>query len=89
MCSSKTLEAEMQHGEPPSESQDPVRLIHELFRACSHQDQLKLLEDLPSYLNRDFVSLLPLELVEEILSYLSPSSVLGSCILVSGEKQEY
>ena len=76
----------MQHCEPSSEPQNPVRLIHELFCACSLQDQLKLLEDLPSYLNRDFVSLLPLEVVEKILSYLSPSSVLGSCILVSGEK---
>jgi hypothetical protein len=62
---------------------DSVALIRELLRVCSHQDHLELMNDLVGYLQRDFFQLLPLEMVEHVLSYLPLSCVVGSCLRVS------
>lgn len=57
--------------------------IHKLFSECSHQEQLHLLEELTDHLKTDFFQLLPLELVEQVLSYLPPTCILGSCVQVT------
>lgn len=59
-----------------------VELLCKLFSQCSHQEQVTLMERLPVYLRRDFLSLLPPELVVKILYYLEPSDVFN-CLLVS------
>lgn len=66
----------------PSDSDSRVELLCDLFSRCTHREQVVVLEQLPEYLKRDFVSLLPPELVMKILCYLDPMDVLG-CLLVS------
>jgi len=61
--------------EPEEQSQTLTRLIS---RCGSHQLWL-LQQKLPDFLYRDFVSLLPPELTEEILSYVSPADLLSCC----------
>ena len=60
-----------------------VELMCELFSRCSHRQQVCLLEDrLPRFLQRDFVSLLPPEIVGHILRFLEARDVFR-CLLVS------
>lgn len=61
---------------------DKKTMILELFSRCTHQEQLELIEELSLYLKRDFIKLLPIEVVEKVLSYLPVSSV-ASCVRVS------
>ena len=65
------------------DSMSRISSIHKLFSECSHQEQLHLLEDLADHLKKDFFQLLPLELVEQVLSYLPPICILGSCVQVT------
>ena len=58
-------------------------LVCELFSRCSHRQQVWLVEDgLPRFLKRDFVSLLPPEIVGLLLRFLGIRDVFG-CLLVS------
>ena len=60
-----------------------VDAVCELFSRCSHRQQLELLQDrLPRFLRRDFVSLLPPELVSHLLRFLTVRDVFR-CLLVS------
>ena len=61
---------------------DEKMKILELFSRCTHQEQLELMEELFLYLKRDFIRLLPIEVVEKVLSYLPVYSVV-SCVRVS------
>ena len=60
-----------------------VEQICSLFGECTHQEQLSLLDRLPACLCRDFISLLPPEMVSMIMAYLDPKDLLNSCLLVS------
>ena len=60
-----------------------VEAVCELFSRCSHRQQVLLMDDrLPIFLKRDFVSLLPPEIVVIILGYLEPRDIFR-CLLVS------
>lgn len=60
-----------------------VDAVCELFSRCSHRQQVELVEDrLPMFLKRDFVSLLPPEMVVKILSFLEAGDIF-KCLLVS------
>ena len=59
-----------------------IELLCRLFSQCSHHEQVILMERLPVYLRRDFLSLLPTELVPKILCYLRLGDVF-SCLSVS------
>ena len=60
-----------------------VDLVCELFSHCSHRQQLELLKDrLPRFLKRDFLSLLPPEVVGHVLRFLGVRDVFR-CLLVS------
>ena len=60
-----------------------VETICELFSKCSLRQQVHLMKDrLPEFLKRDFIALLPPEIVSKILSYLETGSVFN-CLLVS------
>ena len=64
-------------------SLERISLVRELFGKCSHQEQVGLLATLSLHLKRDFLTSLPRELVEYVLSFLDLSCVLGCCVLVS------
>lgn len=58
-------------------------IVCDIFSHCSHTEQVTLLEErLPLYLKRDFVSILPPEIVIKILSYLETGDIFR-CLLVS------
>ncbi len=57
-------------------------ILRDLFSHCSHQEQLTLLQELPKFLCRDFIVLLPLDVVPLILEYLEPAHVITSCMMV-------
>ena len=58
-------------------------LVCSVFSRCSHRQQVRLMDEcLPVYLQRDFLSLLPPELVLKILGYVDPVG-LCRCLLVS------
>ena len=60
-----------------------VDAVCELFSRCSHRQQVQLVDDyLPTYLKRDFMSLLPPEIVVKILSFLTAGDIF-KCLLVS------
>ncbi len=59
-----------------------VDLMCELFDLCPHREQIEILARLPGFLLRDFIGLLPPELVEKILCYLHGQDVF-TCMLVS------
>ena len=62
---------------------DLLDVICELFSRCSHGQQVQLMEDrFPRFLKRDFVTLLPPEIVAKILSCLETGDVFR-CLLVS------
>lgn len=64
------------------DSRSRVVLLKQLLVVCTHQEQLAVEEALSSYLCRDFLTLLPPELVCKILSYLDYKEVLKHCSLV-------
>lgn len=66
------------------DSKNRISAVHEAFRQCNHREQVQLLDELAKYCKRDFLTLLPLEMAEKILSYIPLSCVLGACIRVSG-----
>ena len=58
-------------------------IVCNAFSRCSHRQQVRLMDEcLPAYLRRDFLSLLPPELVLKILSYIDLVD-LCRCLLVS------
>lgn len=59
-----------------------ARFILEVFEQCSLAEQLNLLSRLTQCLKRDFLVSLPLETSERILSYLNPTFVVRTCMLV-------
>jgi len=61
---------------------DKEEAICDLFNQCSHQQQLSLLKKLSLFLKRDFITLLPPEIVAMILSYVEPVHVIKSYMLV-------
>ena len=67
------------------DSMDELQLtsaVCELFSRCSHRQQVHLMEDrLPLFLKRDFLTLLPPELVLKILTFLETGNVF-KCLLV-------
>ena len=69
-----------------SHSDKDVELVDALcesFSRCSHRQQVQLMEDrLPQFLKRDFLTLLPPEIVVKILGYLETGAVFN-CLLVS------
>ena len=57
--------------------------VCKLYSLCSHTQQVVLMNELlPLYLKRDFISLLPPEIVVKILSYLEAGDIFR-CLLVS------
>lgn len=54
----------------------------DLVKVCPSQQQLLFLEILQQHLHRDFISLLPDQLVENVLSYLTAADAIN-CTLVS------
>ncbi len=59
-----------------------VDLLCDLFGHCTHREQVEVLERLPGFLVRDFIILLPPELVQKIICYLSGRDIF-TCMLVS------
>ena len=59
-----------------------IELLCDLFSHCTHREQVEILERLPAFLQRDFLSLLPPELVVLILSYFDAKEIF-KCMLVS------
>lgn len=59
-----------------------VELMCELYGHCTHREQVEILERLPGFLLRDFIALLPPELVEKILCYFEGRDIF-TCMLVS------
>ena len=75
----------MAENEAQFEELDPssrIELLCKLFSQCSHHEQVILMERLPVYLRRDFLGLLPSELVTKILCYLRLGDVFN-CLSVS------
>lgn len=64
------------------DSQSRARVLLELVKACSYEEQLLFLELLQQHLHRDFITLLPEDLVEKVLSYLTAGDAI-TCTLVS------
>jgi len=60
-------------------SEEQTLTLNQLISCCGSEQLWHLQQKLPDFLYRDFVSLLPPELTEKILSYLSPSSLLACC----------
>lgn len=59
-----------------------ANVVCELFSRCSHRQQVQLMDDrLPLFLKRDFLTLLPPELVLKILKFLDTGDVF-KCLLV-------
>ncbi len=65
-----------------------VLLMKTLVEQCSHEEQLEILAILTQCLKRDFVSSLPLEIVEHILLYIDPVYIIRVCMLVSRSVNE-
>ena len=63
-------------------AENRTHLIKELFKQCSHSEQVELLASLSLCLKRDFLTSLPLELIERILFLLDPKYIIGTCLLV-------
>ena len=60
-----------------------VEAVCKLFSRCSHRQQVQLMDNrLPIFLKRDFLTLLPPELVIRILSFLEEGDIF-KCLLVS------
>lgn len=53
--------------------------LNQLIAKCGSEQLWHLQHKLPDFLYRDFVSLLPPELTEKILSYLPPADLLSCC----------
>merc|ERR1719228_2787094 len=53
--------------------------LNQLIAKCGSEQLWHLQHKLPDFLYRDFVSLLPPELTEKILSYLPPEGLLACC----------
>lgn len=64
------------------DSASRVDLVKQLLGYCTHQEQLAIMEALSTYLRRDFLTLLPPELVFKILCLLDYREVLGYCSMV-------
>ena len=64
-------------------SKGKADVVRQAFLRCSHQEQVELVYEFTDYLKRDFLTLLPPELSEIILSHLPVSCVLGACVQVS------
>jgi len=60
-------------------SEEQTLTLNQLISCCGSEQLWHLQQKLPDFLYRDFVSLLPPELTEKILSYLPPSSLLSCC----------
>ena len=65
------------------DSASRVDLVKQLLGHCTHQEQLAIMEALSTYLCRDFLTLLPPELVFRILCLLDYREVLEHCSMVS------
>lgn len=59
-----------------------IKVLLSLVKVCSYQQQLQLVEALHEHLHKDFISLLPDDLVERVLSSLSVEDAVN-CSLVS------
>jgi len=60
-------------------SEEQTVTLNQLISCCGSEQLWHLQQKLPDFLYRDFVSLLPPELTEKILSYLPASSLLSCC----------
>lgn len=60
-------------------SEEQTVTLNQLISCCGSEQLWHLQQKLPEFLYRDFVSLLPPELTEKILSYLPPASLLSCC----------
>jgi F-box/WD-40 domain protein 2 len=72
------LEGVVKHFSSLSSDEQTVTL-NQLIACCGSEQLWHLQQKLPDFLYRDFVSLLPPELTEKILSYLPPASLLSCC----------
>ena len=59
-----------------------IKILLNLVKLCSYQQQLQFVEVLNGYFHKDFISLLPCNLVERLLSFLSVEDALN-CTLVN------
>ena len=64
------------------DSQGRARVLLELVKACSYKEQLLFLELLQHHFHKDFITLLPEDLVEKLLSYLTAEDAI-TCTRVS------
>jgi len=64
-------------------SVDQTQTLTELLGCCDGQLIWDLQQKLPDFLYRDFIQLLPPEVTEKILRYLSPSTLLTACSVSS------
>lgn len=58
-----------------------VHTLMALVRQCAYQEQMQFVEELQNLLHKDFLTHLPADLSEKIISYLSMDDVLN-CLLV-------
>ena len=63
------------------DSPSRVKLLCTLFSQCSHHEQVMILERIPACFKRDYLSLLPPELVVKVLCFLGADDIF-SCMLV-------
>jgi len=61
------------------EPEQQTLTLNQLISCCGSQQLWHLQQKLPDFLYRDFINLLPPELTEKILSYLSPKDLLFCC----------
>ena len=64
------------------DSSSRLELLTQLIGQCTLQEQLSVVRILPGFLSRDFLVLLPPELVVKILLHLDYRDVLLKCSLV-------
>jgi len=60
-------------------SEEQTLTLNQLISSCGSEQLWHLQHKLPDFLYRDFVSLLPPEITEKILSFLTPDSLLSAC----------
>ncbi len=64
------------------DSSSRVDFVKQLLGHCTHQEQLAIMEALSTYLCRDFLTILPPEVVFKILCLLDYREVLQHCCMV-------
>ena len=65
-------------------TEQKTEFLSQLFETMGHQEKYYLQSTLPEFLHRDFVCLLPIEILEKILNCLKLEDLLVCCLVSKG-----